>query len=81
MSVSTAISSISQFAINAFSAIKKLLEYSPQGTFEEFIKSRNPQTAEELEFATQQFNERRRLEVRLIQRGEYAAAHWLRKTY
>lgn len=80
MSAST-VTRIFQFFITAIQTIKNLLDTSPKDTFEEFIKSRNPQTAEELEFATQQFNERRRLEVRLIQQGEYTAAAWLRKTY
>ena len=81
MSASNLFSQISQFISSAFSSVMNLLDTAPKDSFDEFIKSRNPKTPEELEFATQQYNERRRLEIRLMQQGEYAAAQWLRKTY
>lgn len=61
--------------------LKDQLREIPSNDLESFIKFKNPQTQEELEFVMAQFEEMRRMEAKLVSRGEYGAAMQIRRTY
>lgn len=71
--------------INFLSAIGSALSSAfgpmPKSGLEEFIKFHKPETQEQLDHLMVQYDEMRRLESRLIARGEYHAAQMIVRTY
>lgn len=61
--------------------ISLLFEEPPKSDLDAFIKFKNPQSKEELDLVMGQYDEMRRIESRLISRGEYAAATMIKKIY
>ena len=58
-----------------------LFQEPPKSDLDAFIKFKNPQSKEELDIVMEQYDEMRRIESRLISRGEYAAAVMIKKIY
>jgi len=71
--------------INFLSAIKSALMAAynpiPKSDLDKFIKFHNPQTQEQLDHVLVQYDEMRRIESRLISRGDYHAAQMIVRTY
>jgi hypothetical protein len=71
--------------INFLSAVKSALRAAyapiPKSGLDNFIKFHNPQSQEQLDHVLVQYDEMRRLESRLIARGDYHAAQMIVRTY
>ena len=70
-----------EFIKNSIQAVYQFFDTAPSNDLDSFIKFKNPQSKEELDLAMQQYDEMRRMESRLISRGQYGAALSVRKMY
>ncbi len=69
------------FLKSVFQFIVSLFDEPPKNDLEGFIKFKNPQSKEDLDLAISQYEEMRRIENRLLSRGEYQAAAMIRRSY
>lgn len=63
------------------SSMSVLFQEPPKSDLDAFIKFKNPQSKEELDLVMGQYDEMRRIESRLISRGEYSAAAMIKNLY
>lgn len=72
---------VTEFIKNAFSVFVGFLQSRPQNDLEDFINFKKPKTKEELDIVIGQYEEMRRMESKLISRGQYGAAQHLKRMY